>query len=101
MKQEGAKGDDSTKIKTTPSHGGGANLLNLCIESTPCPVLDTNDVMLDNRFPFSMLNNDVLIVDEQVTFDNSVVNTNVEEKVDEDYLLYDNERTNHIFYNKE
>ena len=87
--------------KTILPNGGGANLLNLCIESTSYPVPDSNDIMLDNFFPFSILNNGVLIVDEQVTPNSGVINTNIGENVDEDQLLFNNENTHHMFYDKE
>ena len=81
----------------TPPQTDGANLLNLCLEENPCPVPDTSNVMLDNFLTFSMFNDGVMIIDEKVTPNNGVVDINAEEKIDEDWLLFYNESTQHIF----
>ena len=50
---------------------------------------------------FSMLNNNALSIDERVMVKNSAVNINATEKVDENYLLFDDESAHHMFCNKE
>ena len=84
IKQEDRKNDSTTTGTTTEvtlPEIDGANMLNMWLEETQCPVQDTSDVILDNFLPFSILNDGTMIIDQQVTLNNGDVNTNKEEKL--------------------